>query len=60
MDAREFVDELDTLIGAMIKAHQEGMDDAREEQIEVIKRQLTDYLLETDPRKGIYVKGDHP
>lgn len=27
------------------------------EQIEIQTRLLTDYLLATDPRKGIYVKG---
>lgn len=54
INARDFVELLDGLIKARSNVNPDP------EQIEVLKRELTDYLLATDPRKGIYVTGDHP
>lgn len=55
INARDFVELLDELIKARST---EALPDP--ERIELLKRELTDYLLATDPRKGIYVTGDHP
>lgn len=32
---------------------------ALREELELEKRKLTDYFLATDPRRGVYVKGEH-
>jgi hypothetical protein len=63
-DAREMVDLIDELICERIaQAHRsagicwEYKDD---EKTELLKRAITDYLLQTDPRPGIYVKDKVP
>jgi hypothetical protein len=56
-DAREIVDMLDALIVRRIR---QQYDDRPDEEAEVLKRAITDYLLQTDPRPGIYVKDKVP
>lgn len=64
-NAREIVDAIDDLICSHVTQHallSTGMltprDMAcREEQREIIKRRITDYLLVTDPRSGVYQTG---
>jgi hypothetical protein len=60
-DAREIVDMLDRMICDRIQQNNlkdfvatDREVDRLEEEIEVKKRALVDYLLQTDPRHGIY------
>lgn len=68
MNAREFVDALDRLICLRARADLLEADCTTgdeflnrmkniEEECEMVKRQLTDYLLAADGRKGLYAKG---
>lgn len=52
---RDFVEKLD----ALIKLRSKIQTGAVEEQAELLKRDLTDYLLLNDKRPGIFVKGDN-
>lgn len=56
MNAREFVDRLDELITEKI-LNMGPMHVPCKDRVEQLKREMTDYLLATDPRKGIYAKG---
>lgn len=53
--AREIVDMIDSLICKRIQQYEEMSDAFNREEIEVIKRELTDYLLVTDPRQGVFI-----
>jgi hypothetical protein len=56
---REMVDLLDALIRERILESQSSDHKTLKDcafNIEMMKRQLTDYLLQTDPRPGIYVQ----
>ena len=58
LNPRDFVDLLDELIKLRIGLSQYTTFDQRNwERCEIIKHQLTDYLLEIDKRPGVYVKG---
>ena len=62
MNAREFVDLIDGLIKArLLQTFSKDKDYKAEveEKVECFKRELTDYLLAADGRKGIYAKGEH-
>ena len=57
---RQFVDMLDELIVRRILFHEgAGIDRDAAEEIELLKRHLTDYLLVNDKRGGLYVQGEH-
>ena len=66
MNAREFIDLVDKLIELRVTMnmldlsnHQQDRIHCRmDEEAEVVKRQLTDYLLAADRRKGLYAKGE--
>lgn len=58
LNNREAVDLIDQLISKRIEQALSKYP-YPDEPIELIKRQLTDYLLATDSRKGVYVKGDN-
>ena len=57
--AREIVDEIENLIQLRIDLNDKLGNPVNDrlllEKIEVTKRQITDYLLVTDPRHGIFV-----
>jgi len=59
MNARDFVDLLDELCKLRAQQVVFVCDTRFDEQCEIIKRQLTDYLLDIDKRPGIYVRGDN-
>lgn len=58
-NAREIVDALDELIKIRVQMRTLGYS-YQEEQCELIKRRITDYLLMTDPRGGVYQTGKDP
>ena len=51
-NARDMVE----LIDELIQLREHNITNCNGEKIEVVKRAMTDYLLSTDPRPGIYVK----
>ncbi len=61
-DARDIVEAIDCLIAlrldTLLKSPGEKhkTDKSTEEQIELLKRCITDYLLVTDPRAGVFKK----
>lgn len=40
-----------------LREAKDGSSRGLNEELELVRRELTDYLLATDPRKGVYVKG---
>ena len=63
-DARQIVDAIDNLIkfriiqqANLITSHKDLA--AFDDECEFVKRLITDYLLATDPRQGVYVQGEH-
>ena len=67
LNAREFVELVDQLIMLRVAMNmldlsnyqQDRIHSRMEEECEVLKRSLTDYLLAADSRKGLYAKGEH-
>ncbi len=54
-NAREIVELIDDLIKTRI-AEEQGVEFKPGDRAELIKRRITDYLLVTDPRAGVFVK----
>lgn len=61
MNAREFVERIDELIRYRLRKEvgPTQFPDAGNEHTELLKRELTDYLLAADARGGLYAKGPH-
>jgi len=60
LNPRDFVELLDELIKKRTMHPYNPMDAFnRPQEIEILKRQLTDYLLDIDKRPGVYVKGEN-
>lgn len=60
LNPRDFVELLDALIIARTEFPlSKAMTAFNNERIEIVKRQLTDYLLDIDKRPGVYVKGEN-
>lgn len=53
--AREIVELIDSLIKIRILEHGHSLAEIEKDQSEIIKRKITNYLLVTDPRKGVFV-----
>lgn len=57
INPRDFIERLDSLIKLRVEASH-CINPTVEEECEILKRELTDYLLETSAQHGIYAKGD--
>lgn len=58
LNPRDFVERLDALIKIRISQQVNPLEHpSLHEQAELLKRDMTDYLLDIDKRPGIYVKG---
>ena len=56
-NARDVVEAIDELIKLRATMSDYWTSSSKEEQCELLKRRITDYLLVTDPRSGVYQTG---
>ena len=55
-NARDIVEAIDQLICQRLKMKEYWTSSEQDETVELLKRRITDYLLVTDPRAGVFRK----